>query len=170
MELPVRVAERRDLPAVLAIAAAAGELPRWSERDFWGVLEADGGQPLLRVFLVAEMRGEVAGFAVGTVLRGVVPAEGEVELIAVDRGARRVGVGRALLKALLARMAGLGVGAVRLEVRVSNVAAIALYGAAGFRRSGLRRGYYAAPAEDALLMEVDGRESMGSTPAPSGNL
>ena len=37
-------------------------------------------------------------------------------------------------------------------MRVSNSAAQALYRALGFRLMGLRRGYYRAPEEDALLM------------------
>ncbi|HUJ76340.1 MAG TPA: GNAT family N-acetyltransferase, partial [bacterium] len=41
-----------------------------------------------------------------------------------------------------------------LEVRASNVPAIALYLKAGFAQTGRRLGYYTHPVEDALLMEL----------------
>jgi ribosomal-protein-alanine N-acetyltransferase len=37
-------------------------------------------------------------------------------------------------------------------VRATNRAAVALYGRAGFREVGRRRGYYRDPVEDAVLM------------------
>ena len=42
-----------------------------------------------------------------------------------------------------------------LEVRVSNVGAIALYEQFGFRTKGVRRGYYTDNREDALIMWRD---------------
>ena len=41
-----------------------------------------------------------------------------------------------------------------LEVRASNTAAKNLYKSLGFLETGVRRGYYHGPAEDALLMEL----------------
>ena len=41
-----------------------------------------------------------------------------------------------------------------LEARASNAPALALYGRLGFARVGLRRGFYRAPAEDAVLMAM----------------
>jgi ribosomal-protein-alanine N-acetyltransferase len=45
-----------------------------------------------------------------------------------------------------------GVSEVELEVRVSNGWALRVYGGAGFVEVGRRRGYYADPLEDAVLM------------------
>jgi [ribosomal protein S18]-alanine N-acetyltransferase len=42
-----------------------------------------------------------------------------------------------------------------LEVRVSNLTAIALYEHFGFEASGVRRGYYTDNREDALIMWKD---------------
>ncbi len=42
-----------------------------------------------------------------------------------------------------------------LEVRVSNVGAIALYERLGFESRGVRRGYYTDNREDALIMWKD---------------
>jgi len=61
-------------------------------------------------------------------------------------------------------LAGLDVTKVTLEVRVSNVAAQALYGSCGFVQSGRRPGYYADPKEDAIMMSV----SLGEKRVPQG--
>ena len=42
----------------------------------------------------------------------------------------------------------------RLEVRFSNAPARALYEKYGFTSTGIRKGYYSMPKEDALLMEL----------------
>jgi ribosomal-protein-alanine N-acetyltransferase len=39
-------------------------------------------------------------------------------------------------------------------VRSSNAAAIALYRRHGFSQAGIRRAYYSAPVEDALLLQA----------------
>ena len=43
---------------------------------------------------------------------------------------------------------------IRLEVRASNAAALALYQRHGFSAAGVRRAYYSAPVEDALLLQA----------------
>jgi ribosomal-protein-alanine N-acetyltransferase len=48
-----------------------------------------------------------------------------------------------------------GVGHVFLEVRAGNAAALALYRKSDFQETGLRRGYYADPPEDAVVMARD---------------
>ena len=42
-----------------------------------------------------------------------------------------------------------------LELRAGNREALGLYESLGFRRLGVRRAYYSAPAEDALLLVRD---------------
>ena len=58
----------------------------------------------------------------------------------------------ALLDAVLAEMAAVGIRELFLEVRVSNRGARRLYEAYGFERIGLREGYYSRPREDALVL------------------
>jgi ribosomal-protein-alanine N-acetyltransferase len=70
--------------------------------------------------------------------------------VAVDPASRRRGVGATLLHELLT-IAG-GDAQLTLEVRVSNVGAIALYEKLGFLSAGVRRRYYADNGEDALIM------------------
>ena len=81
-----------------------------------------------------------------------IPAAGEAELlrIAVDPAHRGQNFGRLLLEACQRALEAEGLTQLYLEVRVSNVAAIRLYGACGWRRCGLRPGYY-PDGEDAAL-------------------
>ena len=132
-----------DLPAVVAIERRVFPDP-WSEAFFRSELD----QPL--VFArVAEREGQLAGYLVAWLGAG----SGHIGNLAVVPEHRRRGVAAALLGELLAHARAVGVEAVTLEVRVSNFAAQALYGAHGFRLAGLRRGYYRDTGEDALVME-----------------
>ena len=81
-----------------------------------------------------------------------VVGEGQITNVAVDPSCRRMGIGEALLRALLAEAKRRGAEQVSLEVRVSNEAAIALYKALGFESVGRRKNFYRHPSEDALVM------------------
>ena len=70
--------------------------------------------------------------------------------VAVTPQHRRRGIARALVERLFSEA---GEGArYTLEVRVSNLAAIAMYEGFGFRSAGRRRRYYHDNGEDALIM------------------
>lgn len=75
--------------------------------------------------------------------------------IAVRKSHRRQGIGKALLIAAIDYALEHGAETVTLEVRVSNVEAQALYEKYGFKRTGLRHGYYTDNHEDALIMTTD---------------
>ena len=137
----VPMAERH-LAALVEIEKACFHAP-WSEAMLRE--ELDKG-----IFLVAERDGQVVGY-VGcqTVLD-----EGYITNVAVSPDCRRQGIGRALVAALKARAAQAGLAFVTLEARASNAPAIALYESAGFRRVGVRRNFYTAPVEDAVLMTL----------------
>ncbi len=75
--------------------------------------------------------------------------------VAVDREHRRRGIARSLLDRLFELTAGRGHRGYTLEVRVSNMEAIALYERLGFKPRGVRRGYYTDNREDALIMWKD---------------
>lgn len=79
-----------------------------------------------------------------------VAAEAELLRIAVDPSLRGHGLGRALLEACETEMSRVGITTLLLEVRVSNLAARALYEAAGWKQDGLRKAYY-KNGEDAAL-------------------
>ncbi|MDB5369492.1 MAG: ribosomal-protein-alanine acetyltransferase [Roseomonas sp.] len=87
----------------------------------------------------------------GFILARAVAGEAEVLTLAVAPAARRRGVASRLLAAALAGAASRGAQAIFLEVSYANIAARALYGAAGFVQVGIRRRYY-ADGTDALVL------------------
>lgn len=99
-------------------------------------------------FLVADRDGRVVGYVVA------VRAADEAEILnlCVAPAARRAGTGRALVRAILDRVAAHGARAAYLEVRDSNHAARRLYEAEGFAPVGRRRDYYRRPVEDAVVL------------------
>ena len=116
----------------------------WTARTYWSEL----GQLDTRHYLVAVEGEHVQGYA------GLCdyPDEAFVQTIAVARSAQGHGLGARLLQALLDEAARRRQSRVLLEVRADNARAIALYERFGFRRSGVRRGYYSPSGADALVM------------------
>lgn len=100
---------------------------------------------------VARERGRVVGF----VDYWLVHDEVHLLAIATHPDARRRGIGQRLLDHLLALARARAAALVTLEVRRSNVPAIALYERAGFVTVGVRPRYYAEDSEDALVMTLE---------------
>lgn len=113
-------------------------------------LEGELHNPLA-VYFVALSGGEVVGYAGMHCILG----EGHITNLAVAPALRRRGVARNLLDALLAHAHRQSLVLLTLEVRASNIAAIALYGGLGFVPAGLRKAYYDSPREDALIMTLE---------------
>ena len=93
----------------------------------------------------------------GTVLIGyvwvqIVLDEGYIGNVAVRAASRRRGAGDRLLDALDVLAEEENLRFLTLEVRERNAPALALYEKHGYCRTGLRKGYYTAPREDAVLM------------------
>lgn len=94
----------------------------------------------------------------GLVLCRAVADELEVLTVAVAPAARRRGVAKALMSAAMDAGRAAGSAQAFLEVAVDNMEAVGLYAGLGFRRSGLRKGYYdrgKAGRVDALVMRLD---------------
>ncbi len=115
----------------------------WSRAAFESSLD----NPLI-TFTVCKSRDEILGYILGMTL----PPEGEVLNIAVCETARKRGIGRALMASYMSFAESVGAVAIFLEVRRSNLAAVALYEKCGFVKIGERKNYYKNPKEDALLM------------------
>ena len=75
-----------------------------------------------------------------------------MQTIGVDAERRRGGIGTMLLTDLLDDARRRGCAQVDLEVRDGNDDAIRLYERHGFRRVGIRRGYYQPSGADAVVM------------------
>ncbi|MBU8544732.1 MULTISPECIES: GNAT family N-acetyltransferase [Roseomonadaceae] len=108
------------------------------------------------IALMLELPG---GFGVlrpgqGFVLARVAADEAEILTLAVVPAARRAGLGSALLAEAMAGAVLRGAQAMFLEVSERNVAARALYAAAGFAEVGRRRRYY-PDGSDALVLRRD---------------
>ena len=97
-------------------------------------------RPFERVLIArVPAEGRVVGFALA---RWQKP-EAYIERFAVDRGCRRQGIGRSLLRGLIgAAVEAEAVKTLALHVSVSNVAAVALYRAEGFQVGSLSRAFY----------------------------
>ena len=80
---------------------------------------------------------------------GALGDEAEVHTIGVRPAAQGAGLGRKLLRQLIAAA---GDRRMLLEVRTDNAAAIGLYASEGFTSSGIRRRYYQPSGADAYTM------------------
>ena len=132
-----------DIPAVLEIERASFTTP-WPPEAFHQELRHNR----LARYTVARQGGAVVGYA-GVWL---MVDEAHITTFAVHPDWRRQGVGRRLLLALLVVAEELGAATMTLEVRVSNLAAQALYAAHGFAVAGRRERYYTDDGEDAYIM------------------
>lgn len=143
-----RPMEERDLAAVVALESASQFTP-WSAGNFGDALKAGN---LCLVAADAANTAAIVGYAV----LQMAAADAELLSMAVAPDQRRRGVGRRLLDELVGRAIAFKADSIWLEVRVSNPAAIGLYGSAGFVEVGRRKGYYETPAghEDALMMRL----------------
>jgi len=100
--------------------------------------------------MVATKGGEnaVAGYVVALVASD----QAEILNLAVNPSERRGGLGGDLLDAAFGALVARGAREVFLEVRESNVAALALYRSRGFAGLSRRGSYYRNPVEDALVL------------------
>jgi ribosomal-protein-alanine N-acetyltransferase len=124
----------------------------WSENGFLDALHNPAA-----LFLVADNSGAEEteasfGGIVGYIGLYYALDEGEITNVAVSDTFRCKGIGRQLLQSILAEAVQKGIARIVLEVRVSNQTAIRLYEKNGFKKIGLRKGFYEFPKEDADIM------------------
>ena len=115
----------------------------WSHDAFIAELSNPGAATF-----VAKSDGVVAGF----INLGFVLDEASVNNIAVKKSYHRQGIGKTLLNAAVAYCQNNRLTTLMLEVRKSNLPAIALYEQFGFQSVGIRKRFYSDPEEDAILM------------------
>ena len=109
------------------------------------------------LFLVLETDGKIVGYA------GLVQVmdEGDITNVVLAEESRGMGLGKALVRALLEEGQKRGIREFTLEVRFSNSCAIHVYEAMGFIKEGIRKRFYEKPSEDAWIMwKRDGSGSL----------
>ncbi len=141
--LQIRPMRSEDLDAVWEIEQRAYAYP-WSRGIFVDCLHVPYTCEVI----------EEAGRTIGYSVMSLAGDEAHLLNLCLDEPARGRGLGARILEHLMRCAAREGARVMYLEVRPSNVAAIALYRRAGFTRVGVRRNYYRAAGgrEDALLL------------------
>ena len=114
----------------------------YSRREMRAYLNARGAS-----CIVAESADEIAGFCIAAGRE----SEGYVITIDVREKYRKRGVGSALLREAEKRLAAQGVRAISLDTAIGDGGAIAFYEKHGYRKVGVRKGYYPNGC-DALAM------------------
>lgn len=117
----------------------------WSEKSLLALCEQGGIG-----FVTIEADGTPSAYV------GMLYAadEGSITNVATHPDYRRGGRAAAVLEALLSFATQHCSEGVFLEVRPSNIAALQLYLQHGFEQVGRRKGFYRAPAEDALILRA----------------
>ena len=135
-----------DLVAVQAVEERAYEFP-WTLGIFRDCLRADYPAWVL----------EEGGVIIGYVLMSVAAGEAHILNVCVAPEHQGRGLGRKLVRAIMHVARERGAQRVFLEVRPSNVGAIALYHDEGFNEIGRRPRYYPARdgREDAIVMAME---------------
>lgn len=140
----IRIREMQidDLEQVMPMEEANFTAP-WTANGFFTFLIREDAR-----FLVAEEAGRIVGYC-GVILTS---PESDITNVCVAEDFRRKGIAEKLIQKLKSDLLRLGIQIIHLEVRKSNLPAIALYEKLEFFKDGLRPQYYQSPTEDAVLM------------------
>lgn len=144
MDIQIREMTKDDICSVAVIEKESFSMP-WSEKAFEESLSYDHA-----LFLVAEDKKN--NETVGYIGMYKVFNQADITNIAVMSRCRGRGIGRALMEKAFEYAVQREVSNMMLEVRVSNKVAIELYEKMGFKRAGIRKNFYEAPVEDAIVM------------------
>lgn len=142
-EFFIRRAAKADASVLAALERAAFGEKGWGEAGLAGGF----GAPGVEILIGGPADASPAGFAIWRTL----PGEAELLSVGVAPDARRIGLGAALLAAVIEAARSADAAAIHLEVDSGNAAARALYARAGFVETGRRKAYYRSGA-DAVLM------------------
>lgn len=146
----LRVATLDDLDAIMQLERDTFTTDAWSEAS----MRSEIANPAARYFVAepVELPREVVAY--GGVLAPRRSGQADIQTIAVVPAARRGGLGRTLMHALITEARGRGAGEIFLEVRADNPTAKTLYDSLGFESIALRAGYYQPDNVDAIVMRL----------------
>lgn len=136
---------RQHVSQVAALEQTCFSAP-WSEKSIAGELDNP-----LSLWLVWEEEDTVLGYVGSQTVLG----ETDMMNVAVSPEARRKGIAQGLILTLEDELKLLGSHCLTLEVRASNIPAIALYKKLEFSQVGRRPNYYRNPKEDALILRKE---------------
>ena len=140
--IQIRAMQSKDLTEVAEIEKDIFSIP-WSRQGFADSLGQEN-----TCYLVACLNGKIAGYC------GFLQVldEADITNVAVEASSRKKGIGKKMLDELIRQGMQRGIRAFTLEVRESNHAALALYQKLGFESAGIRKNFYDAPKENAVIM------------------
>ena len=163
----IRRATLGDLDAIMSLETSTFTSDAWSRGTMRAELASPHGYYLVAVARAGETGGApapalpqhpdaaIAGYA--GLLAPAGSGQADIQTIAVAPGARRQGLGRALLVALLDEARRRRAIDVFLEVRADNPSAQGLYTSLGFEQIGVRPHYYQPDGVDAYIMRWEVR-------------
>ena len=145
--MTLRAARPADVGRIVDIEKD-GFLHPWSRE----LIERELGHSWSRIVLACDVDRSGEERVLGYIVFWIVHDEVHVLNVATAVEARRRGIGRELMGAAEEEGRSRGARLSTLEVRRSNVGAIALYREIGYRQVGIRPNYYAEENEDAIVM------------------
>jgi ribosomal-protein-alanine N-acetyltransferase len=150
MGFEFRVATPADIDAIMALETATFGSDAWSTESMSSELASEHTHYLFAFdSLVPDA---IAGY--GGLLAPRDSGNADIQTLAVVPAARRRGLGRTIVLALIAEAAARGASQVFLEVRADNPSARALYDSLGFEQIAVREKYYQPDGVDAQIMRV----------------
>jgi ribosomal-protein-alanine acetyltransferase len=155
----LRRATRDDLPAIMAIETATFLTDAWSSHVMSEELAGPHGYYLVAQSEEGGGDASIDGYAGLLAPRG--SGQADIQTIAVASTARRAGLGRTLMLALLDEARRREAADVFLEVRADNPAAQALYAELGFEQVAVRPRYYRGGVDALILRLAWGPEETG---------
>jgi ribosomal-protein-alanine N-acetyltransferase len=150
MAFDLRVATPDDIDAIMALETSTFGSDAWSAESMSSELASEHTYYLF-AFDPSEPES-LRGY--GGLLAPVNSGGGDIQTLAVAPDARRHGLGRTLVLALLTEAKNRGAREVFLEVRADNPNARALYDSLGFEQIAVRAKYYQPDGIDAQIMRV----------------
>ena len=147
--MEIRIATIEDAQAIYEIEQQSFSVP-WRLESVLAELEGAAN----KLYIVICEENHIVGYA-GAWL---VYDEGQITNIAILPSARGKGYGSKLTKQLIDECFSRGMHEIFLEVRISNLAALAMYRNLGFSVKGIRKEYSSEPTEDAYIMSLVSEE------------
>ncbi|HYA88040.1 MAG TPA: ribosomal protein S18-alanine N-acetyltransferase [Nitrospirota bacterium] len=147
-EITIDFMRKEDIEQVMAIEQDSFSVP-WSRNLFLSEFRSPGISTLMVALSDASARTIIA-----YIIFWHVGDEMHILNLAVTPSERRQGIATRLVLAAIKRAYQMGARRAYLEVRVSNEAAMKLYSDLGFTGISVRRDYYDAPVEDAVVMAL----------------